>query len=437
MKKHVVVIGGGMSGTAAAHELIKYGYDVTIIEKDSRLGGRMCTETIDGLISEMGAGFLMGMYTNTLAFLREARLETKLIRRKSAVYIVRDNTQHGLRKASTIVGTRWLSFGAKFLLVKEVLQALPKWRLLDIHTIWHDDRVNEKTVSDHLNGKYGRELVDYALGPALNSYFYYSPKQTSYALILALFRVSLSLTGSHTYIMQDGLRQIPEAAAQGCEVLLSTKVDKVVHRQNGRFDITIRGTAEERILTADGVVCATTASAVPKIITCLSSAQRDFFSRVEYSSTSIAAYCVERSTPPRTYAISHPREATMPLAAITVSSDLSPRADSVKLYGSGSMGTKLCTMTDEAIEACLSKAASLDMSNAQANKTWRVKKWKEAIPKFSTEHLVRLQSFARGDIEDKAMALTFAGDYIGGPLIEGAFTSGIQAAERLHNRLYN
>ena len=64
-----------------------------------------------------------------------------------------------------------------------------------------------------------------------------------------------------------------------------------------------------------------------------------------------------------------------------------------------------------------------------------VQRWPEALPMFEPGHFKRLRSFANGEIENPKQALVFAGDYIGGPFVEGAFTSGVRAAERLHERL--
>lgn len=41
--KHVIVIGAGMSGLSAAYELAQVGHKVTILEKQSRVGGRVKT----------------------------------------------------------------------------------------------------------------------------------------------------------------------------------------------------------------------------------------------------------------------------------------------------------------------------------------------------------------------------------------------------------
>jgi protoporphyrinogen/coproporphyrinogen III oxidase len=50
----VVVIGGGISGLAAAHRLSRSGARVTLVEKSHRLGGKVLTETVDGFLIEGG-----------------------------------------------------------------------------------------------------------------------------------------------------------------------------------------------------------------------------------------------------------------------------------------------------------------------------------------------------------------------------------------------
>ena len=46
-----------------------------------------------------------------------------------------------------------------------------------------------------------------------------------------------------------------------------------------------------------------------------------------------------------------------------------------------------------------------------------------------------LKAFNDASIEDTNDKLVFAGDYLGGPFIEGAITSGFLAADRLHAQL--
>src|SRR5690606_11195940 len=55
--RRVVVIGAGFSGLACAHELVAAGYDVTVLEARSRIGGRVLSfhDLVQGKVVEGGA----------------------------------------------------------------------------------------------------------------------------------------------------------------------------------------------------------------------------------------------------------------------------------------------------------------------------------------------------------------------------------------------
>ena len=54
MKKKITIIGSGFSGLSAACYLAKDGYDVTVLEKHDRVGGRARQYTQDGFVYDMG-----------------------------------------------------------------------------------------------------------------------------------------------------------------------------------------------------------------------------------------------------------------------------------------------------------------------------------------------------------------------------------------------
>jgi phytoene desaturase len=54
MIKKIHIIGSGISSLAAASFLAKEGYDVTIFEKNSTIGGRARQFEVDGFVFDMG-----------------------------------------------------------------------------------------------------------------------------------------------------------------------------------------------------------------------------------------------------------------------------------------------------------------------------------------------------------------------------------------------
>src|SRR5437660_9899232 len=59
--KRVVIIGAGLAGLAAGHELTQAGHEVTVLEARTRPGGRVYTlrePFSDGLYAEAGALFI-------------------------------------------------------------------------------------------------------------------------------------------------------------------------------------------------------------------------------------------------------------------------------------------------------------------------------------------------------------------------------------------
>lgn len=47
-KKHIIVVGAGISGLRAASLLVRHGVEVTVLEARDRIGGRICTTRNDG-----------------------------------------------------------------------------------------------------------------------------------------------------------------------------------------------------------------------------------------------------------------------------------------------------------------------------------------------------------------------------------------------------
>ncbi|HEX7332921.1 MAG TPA: FAD-dependent oxidoreductase [Pyrinomonadaceae bacterium] len=75
--RKVLILGAGMAGLVAGHELVKLGHDVTILEARTRPGGRVHTlrePFSDGLYAEAGAARIPDEHELTLKYVKEFEL---------------------------------------------------------------------------------------------------------------------------------------------------------------------------------------------------------------------------------------------------------------------------------------------------------------------------------------------------------------------------
>ncbi len=75
MNKNIIVVGAGVTGLIAAVKLAEAGLNVTVLEADDRVGGRIRTEYAGDVAIELGAEFVHGKPPELLALLDELRLE--------------------------------------------------------------------------------------------------------------------------------------------------------------------------------------------------------------------------------------------------------------------------------------------------------------------------------------------------------------------------
>ena len=71
---HTVVVGGGVSGLAAAHRLARSGHRVTVLEAASRPGGKLAVEKVAGVAADVGAEAVLARRPEALALIDELGL---------------------------------------------------------------------------------------------------------------------------------------------------------------------------------------------------------------------------------------------------------------------------------------------------------------------------------------------------------------------------
>lgn len=74
-RSDVIVLGAGLSGLNAARQLEALGFTVTVLEAGDKVGGRVKTNEIDGVLHEKGASDVGNLYARVISTVNELGLE--------------------------------------------------------------------------------------------------------------------------------------------------------------------------------------------------------------------------------------------------------------------------------------------------------------------------------------------------------------------------
>jgi oxygen-dependent protoporphyrinogen oxidase len=432
-KPAVIVIGAGLAGLAAARHLARAGVQVTVLEKKRRVGGRVYTDVANGFEIDAGAQFIANFCTHTLRLIRELGLNDDLVSVPGAGAIVRAGRLYGAWPDVRLVFTGLISTRSKLTLLKSLGPLLRHWGELDVHAFHRAHELDARSIASYARQELNEELLEYVFQPPLTGIFYLAPEQASQALLFLLLKASL---GIKLYTLRHGLGQLPKAMAADLRVYRNAEAAIVRPDQPDGYTVLAHIDGKESQLSADGVVCAVPAAQVAGLLPDLNAQQRSFFEAISYSANITAAIGVERRLPSDFYGLLFPRRETKSLATAAVQSaknpaQVPPGRDLVTLYSSDLSSRELWERDEgdirDAFRADLRQAGpAYDLGEELFCRVYR---WYHAIPDFSVGHFKRLKRFADGEIETGRVV--FAGDYLGGPFVEGAITSGLDAAHRL------
>jgi len=434
----IVVVGGGIAGLTCAWRLQRAGHDVEVLEREPRAGGRMRSERRGDFVVERGARWIGGGSHNLHAVAQALGLDERLhVHAPGGVAVLRDGVLRHVDLGAPwgLLASPLLSPGARLRLARLPLELLRHRRSLDP---LHPERAVELdrgSLAAVLRAVVGDEAFDFLLAPLFSARFALDPDELSLAVGLSLLRFTASgarlgfFAGGNGELTRVLARQVPVRV--GCEVIaVETETDgaRIRYRRGGR----------DGAVFADAVVVAAPGSQVAGLCAKLAPAERGFFEQVRYERGTVVHLLLPRA-PRRLPAggLAFPRRAGLELVGLSAEHHKA----GVAPPGAGLLSATLCRAASERLwqaedatvgELVLENLARTPLGRLEPSEIV-VHRWPASLPRFSPGSLKQLAAFHRR--MERSPRIAFAGDYLVGPTLEAAVTSGMRAATELSRLL--
>lgn len=466
---HVVVIGGGIGGLAAAERITRESAaDVTVVEGSSRFGGHVRTERHDGFTMEAGPDVMLASKPAGIELARRAGLGDRLVGTNPRVcgsYILSRGRLRRIPEGLTgLVPSKLAPFATTSL-----LSPLGKLRVAMEYFIPPRRHDRDESIEQFVVRRLGREMYDHLVEPLLSgisagdgarlSVQAMFPQLREYerahgglvrGMLASRRRVHQSGTRKPTHPLTgfvsfaDGLGALPDGVVNvlrergdgGRRVTLRTNapVRRVERQADGEFVVELR---DGESLRADAVVVATPAFVAADLVRTLDAELASLLGEIEYTSTvtmSLAypATAVARPLDATGYIV--PRISGRPVLACTWSSakfeGRAPEGHALfRLFLGGVNRGSFVERTDEELTAIARQEMGDIMGVTAAPELVRIERFARAMPQYNVGHLARVDRIEARVANLPGLAL--AGAAYRGVGIPDCVRSGERAAERV------
>ncbi|MFE0179622.1 protoporphyrinogen oxidase [Streptomyces olivaceus] len=307
---HVVVVGAGIAGLAAAHRLLEHGVRVTVVEASDRVGGKLLPGEIAGVRVDLGAESMLARRPEAVGLARAAGLADRLQPPSTATASLW--TRGALRPMPKghVMGVPGTAAALSGVLSEEGLARIERDAELPRTEVGEDVAVGE-----YVAARLGREVVDRLVEPLLGGVYagdaYRISLRSAVPQLFEAARTHTSLTEAVRALqgrtatsppsgpvftgIEGGVGTLPLAVAEsvrarGGEIVTGAPVTELRHTAGGW-----RVVAGDRVLHAAAVVVAVPARPAAELLRAEAPAAAAELSAVEYASMALITLAYRRS----------------------------------------------------------------------------------------------------------------------------------------------
>jgi len=419
--KRIAIVGGGISGLAAAFALEERrrageALEFVVYESSPRFGGVLFTEQVEGCLIEAGPDSFLTEKPWAADLCRRLGIEDQLIGSNDA-----DRKTYILVKGKLVPMPDGLMFMVPTQLSPAILSSLfsPATKLRVAREWWYPARVSngDESVAALVERHYGAEMVDRLADPLLAGVYGGEAAQLSVRAVLPRFvemeskygslgrgmlaarkNVQRSLPAPSIFSsLKGGMQQLGEAlvAKLPAEALRANSPVQAVQRQD-RGWVVSAGYASDQF---DAVIVGTPASAAAVLLEIASAELASELRAISYSSSVTVALGFDQNVrvalPPGFGFLVPRREGKRLLAATFVHNKFPHRAPKdiavVRCFLGGSRDEQVLQLTDENILNIVRDELRQILGVKADPLFTRLYRWKGAMAQYTVGHLERLQ----------------------------------------------
>ncbi len=420
----VLVVGAGLAGLVAGFRLERAGADVTLLEAADRPGGRLGSDSLEGMEFEPASPIVPSSSPVLFGLLRELGLEESVRRIPLRAAVLRDGRRSLRMRTRVEPGSRpWGPLAIRR------LRMLLEWfgPSLDPLEPERAGHLDDRSVADFARLYLGGRVLDQLYAPLLEVELGLDAGETSRQLLMLL----MSPWGDLDLARTQGMSILPgELAKRLCDVRTAARVESV--NPDGRG---VRLDSGEQ-LAADAVLVATAASHVPRLVASLCPAEERFLAGCRYQQRLQVTVALRERVSPKDVWIAA-REG----GGLSGTIDVTPERESTAA-GRGGLLLLLARPTfarelwhDSDVNLCntlLGSAEAIHPGLRERVVSLRVHRIADAIPSFAVGHyrgIARLRAEQTRRFATRRIML--CGDYLVAPHAEGAAVAGTRAAAEL------
>lgn len=459
----VVIIGGGISGLAAAHRLAELNpsLHLTLIEASARVGGTLLTDQRDGFLLERGPDSFITEKPEAVALAKRLGIESRLIETNThhrRSFIVRNGRLRPVPEGFQLLApSRIWPF-----ITSDIFSLAGKARMAADLFLPRKNKngVADESLATFVRRRLGREALERMAQPMVGGIYTADPETLSLratlprfldferdhrSLILAMMRKARAQSGTSGaryglfLSFDEGMGVLVEAIRQKlsrCEIKLNTKVTAIERGRGWKLK-----TDKEEPINADGICLAVPAYVAGQLLSNLDRSLSSQLNAIKYASTATINFAFPRS------AIEHPLDGfgfVVPfvekrsLIACTFSSVKFPgRAPKdhvlLRAFVGGALQPEMFALEESEMLARVERDLRELLGITEKPIFAEVSKWQNSMPQYEVGHLDRIAAIESS--VRKLPGLTLAGNAYRGAGIPDCIRSGEIAAESIYNYL--